>query len=283
MITGIYFMLSYQHGYHAGNFADVVKHLTLSRILNYLKRKDKPFFYFESHAGKGLYDLQDTQATMTGEYKQGIDLLWPVRNKLNPLFTDYLECIAHFNDQMTLRYYPGSPALAIQLLRNEDRGYFCELHPKEYHHLASLKHYNKKIHVTHTNGVTTLPSLLPPFEKRGLIFLDPSYEMKEDYKNIPKAMKDAYSRFSTGIYCLWYPLLNNRFSEQLLRHLQAIESSNNLRIEFNLSSNPPLGMSGCGLWIINPPFTLANEMKTILEQLKIHFNSGDSSYIIKDH
>jgi 23S rRNA (adenine2030-N6)-methyltransferase len=274
-------MLSYQHGYHAGNFADVIKHIALTRLLNYLILKDKPLFYLETHAGKGLYDLKNKQAEKTQEYKQGIQLIWPNRNALPLVFQNYCTALKQINDDDALRYYPGSPYLVINTLRAEDRMYFCELHPREFESLQQIKRLNKKVHFSHTDGIHAMKAMLPPTEKRGLIFIDPSFEIKEEYKEIPLAIKEAYSRFATGVFCLWYPLVNKRLTEKLQRGMKAINAKNSVRIEFNLNTNPEEGMSGCGLWIINPPFTFIDEMHLVLNTLKTCFNCGHSTYIIE--
>ncbi|QLZ68740.1 23S rRNA (adenine(2030)-N(6))-methyltransferase RlmJ [Legionella sp. PC1000] len=274
-------MLSYQHGYHAGNFADVIKHIALTRLLNYLKLKDKPMFYLETHSGKGLYDLKNKQAEKTQEYKQGIQPIWLDRKSLPSVFQNYLQLIDLLNPPGTLRYYPGSPFLAINMLRMQDRMYFCELHPREFEAMNQLPRLNKKVHFSNTDGIVAMNALLPPPEKRGLIFIDPSFEIKEEYKEIPLSIKHAYSRFATGVFCLWYPLVNKRLTDKLNRNMKEIQAKNALHIEFNLTVAPMEGMSGCGLWIINPPFTLAEEMKTVLNALKAYFNPGISSYIIE--
>lgn len=274
-------MLSYQHGYHAGNFADVVKHITLTRLITYLKLKDKPLFYLETHSGKGQYDLRDKQAEKTGEYKQGIQLIWPDHQQLPAVFQEYIQAIKLLNDGKNLRYYPGSPYLAINGLSKEDRLYLCELHPAEYEALDTMAHFNKKVHLSRTDGMEAIKAQLPPAEKRGLIFIDPSYERKEEYKEIPAAIKKAFSKFATGVFCLWYPVVNRKLTEQLIRGMKNIHDKNTLRIEFNLTLAPKDGMTGCGLWIINPPFTLAAEMKTVLDTLRTYFNPGVSSYIIE--
>ncbi|CEK10955.1 23S rRNA (adenine(2030)-N(6))-methyltransferase RlmJ [Legionella hackeliae] len=273
-------MLSYQHGYHAGNFADVVKHVTLSRILTYLVKKEKPLFYLETHSGKGLYDLKDSQAIKTGESLQGIQLLCQHKNQLSPLFSPYLKCINSINTTAGLRFYPGSPAIAIELLRPQDRLYCCELHPREFEHLKTLLHPEKRVFFSHSDGIASLTSLLPPPERRGIIFIDPSYEIKDEYKTIPKAINLAYQRFSTGTFCLWYPLVDNWLHQQLLRGMESIGAKSTLRLEFIHRAEDGAGMTGCGLWIINPHYTLEEEMKTILEQLKSLFNPGISSFLV---
>lgn len=274
-------MLSYQHGYHAGNFADVIKHLTLSRLLTYLKLKDKPIFYLETHSGRGQYDLKDKQAEKTGEYKQGIKLLYPDRKKLPAVFQDYFKAIDALNSHETLRHYPGSPFIAINSLRMQDRMYLCELHPTEFDALDQMPHFNKKVHLSNTDGMFSLKALTPPPEKRGLIFIDPSYEIKEEYKSIPREIKQAYSRFANGMFCIWYPVVNRKLTEQFIRGMKDVGAKNTIRIEFNLTMAPKDGMTGCGLWIINPPYTLAAEMKPALDLIRSYFNPGVSSYIIE--
>ncbi|MDI9818271.1 MULTISPECIES: 23S rRNA (adenine(2030)-N(6))-methyltransferase RlmJ [unclassified Legionella] len=276
-------MLSYQHGYHAGNFADVIKHLTLSRILDYVTKKEKPIFYLETHAGKGFYDLKGSQSLKTGEYLQGIHLIWQHKNQLSPLFSPYLQTIKRLNPSSNLRFYPGSPTLAIEMLRAQDRLYCCELHPREFETLSTLPHDEKRVFYSHSDGMVTLNALLPPPERRGLIFIDPSYEIKNDYKTIPNTIKSAYKRFSTGIFCLWYPLVDQSLHEKLLRGMNNIGAQSTLRIEFNLNATTTAGMTGCGLWIINPPFSLAEEMQDTLQQLKNLFNPGTSSFVIENN
>ncbi|KTD56081.1 protein involved in catabolism of external DNA [Legionella sainthelensi] len=272
-------MLSYQHGYHAGNFADVIKHVTLTRLLCYLTLKDKPLFYLETHSGKGLYDLKNKQAEKTKEYQHGIQLLWSDKQSLSPLCQDYLNIVSQLNPTSTLRYYPGSPYLAVNLLRKQDRMYFCELHPREFEVLTELPRFNKKVHFSKSDGLLALKALLPPPEKRGLIFIDPSFEIKEEYKEIPIALKQAYARFSTGVYCLWYPLVDKKLTDKLNRGMKDIK--NTLHIEFSLTETPIDGMYGCGLWIINPPFTLAEEIKSVLTTLKCYFNPESYFSIIE--
>ncbi len=275
-------MLSYQHGYHAGNFADVIKHLTLARLFNYMTIKEKPLFYLETHAGRGKYDLQDKQALKTGEARQGIELLWEHHAQLPDVFSPYIQCISQLNNGQTLRYYPGSPSLAMHYLRNQDRQIFCELHPGEFEHLQQLPRKNKRILYNNCNGLEQLNASLPPIERRGLIFIDPSYEIKTDYRQIPELLKAAYLRFATGVYCVWYPIVDNKLHAQLLRGLENIGANSKLRIEFYLTQAAGVGMTGCGLWVINPPYVLLSEIKLALETLRKIFNPGVSSYLIEN-
>lgn len=299
-------MLSYQHGYHAGNFADVVKHVTLSRLFNYLCQKEKPIFYLETHAGKGHYDLQSQQSLKTGEAREGIEQLWMHQESLSTLFLPYLNTIRYCNQNneqpppllspqgsegssgaatMTgteLRYYPGSPQLALHQLRAIDRLFCCELHPQEYQALQQLKTRDMRIHLSHTDGLQQLGALLPPPERRGLVFIDPSFEMKSDYQQIPKFVNAAFQRFNTGMYCIWYPIVDKKWHLQLVEHLKNIKNSNFLQVEFYLTSVLNAGMTGCGLWIINPPYVLADELNIVLTDLIKLMNPGFSSYRLNE-
>lgn len=274
-------MLSYQHGYHAGNFADVIKHVALTRLIDYLIQKDKPVFYLETHAGRGLYDLKDSQANKTSEYKQGISLLWDKQQQLPPVFMPYMTLIKAQNPTQTLRYYPGSPAIAIAQFREKDRLFCCELHPQEFEQLKQLKRQGKRVFFSESDGIHQLKALLPPPEHRGLIFIDPSYEIKSEYKHIPQAIKQSFPHFASGVYCLWYPLVDHYHHQQLIRNLADIPATNTLRVEFNWTKAQSGGMTGCGLWIANPPYTLAGEMREALNYLQSLFNPGISSYHIE--
>lgn len=274
-------MLSYQHGYHAGSFADVVKHLTLTRLLNYMTLKDKPLFYLETHSGRGLYDLHSSQSSKTNEHCQGIDLLWKQKAKLPSVFSPYIQIVNDLNKSAKLRFYPGSPCIAIDMLREEDRIYCCELHPREYEYLQKLPHPGKRVFYSQSDGIASLNALIPPPERRALILIDPSFEVKTEYKQIPKAIHSAYQRFPTGVYCLWYPLVDQFYHDQLLRTMAKIGAANALRIEFSLANSKQVGMIGCGLWIINPPFTLAEDLKTAFQFLQTLLDPGNSSYLIE--
>lgn len=274
-------MLSYQHGYHAGNFADVVKHAVLSRLFQYMTQKDKPLLYLETHSGRGSYDLKSPQALKTGEAVAGIETLWPQRKQLPAVFSPYLKAIQQLNLGEALRYYPGSPELAIQALRDEDRLFFSELHSSEFKFLSQLPKRGKRVFYSEKDGMENLAALVPPPERRGLIFLDPSYEVKSEYRQIPLALKAAYQRFSTGVYCLWYPLVDNKLHQQLIRGLTNISAENCLQVEFYLTGAEKTGMTGCGLWIINPPYVLPEELKLILQALRKVFNPGVSSYLME--
>ena len=274
-------MLSYQHGYHAGCFADVVKHLVQCSILSYLTKKEKPLFYLETHAGRGLYDLKAKEAMKNQEFLLGISALWSERDRLPQEFSSYLAVLQHWNSEESLRYYPGSAALAIHALRSQDRLFLCEKHPGEFAHLQTFTKRYPRVHCSNEDGYEQLLARLPPPEHRGLIMIDPSFEIKDEYKILPQMVQAALRLFSTGVYCIWYPVINSQLRSQLLKNLACISAHRSLSAEFYLNSQPPLGMDGCGLYIINPPFTLEQELRVVFDCLLRILNPGRSSYVLK--
>ncbi len=278
-------MLSYQHAYHAGCFADVVKHTTLTYLLDYMIQKDKPLLYLETHAGRGLYDLKDAFAQKTKEAAHGVERLWHEPKPNLTVFSSYLKHIKALNPTSELRFYPGSPLLAINTLRAKDRLYLCELHPEEFKHVQKAKHQAKRVHFSQSDGLAQLKALLPPPERRGLIFIDPSYELKIEYQSVPEAIKLAFEHFSTGVYCLWYPLVDAHAHQKLIKYMGQIKAPHHIRFEFYLNhqTNPldkQWGMNGCGLWILNPPFTLKAQLKALGEALCQLFNPKISNYLL---
>lgn len=256
-------MLSYQHSYHAGNFADLIKHMVLVYLLKYQSIKDAPYFYLDTHAGRGIYDLQSADALKKCEFQSGIQKLWMSNEHVPPLVQEYLDIVQAFNPHQILRFYPGSLAIALQLQRSHDRAYATELHPGEFAQLSLLETKNKRIFIEKADGLKTLCARLPPLEKRGIIFIDPSFEVKSEYRAVPASIAQAYRKFPTGIFCLWFPVVDQTHHEQLCRGLQSI-TGNSLRIEFELDSSLMRGMRRSGLWIANPPFLLKDQLETAL-------------------
>lgn len=265
-------MLSYQHSYHAGCFADVLKHTVLSQILSYMVQKDKPLFYMETHSGRGLYRLNDQHALKTQEFKSGIAPVWQQRQRLPDVFNPYLDVCRSLNSTKVLKYYPGSPSIALNILREQDRLYLCELHPQEFGILSEMSKLNKRVFFCHDDGIKQLKAQIPPTERRGLIFIDPAFEVKTEYRDIPRAIQSAHERFKTGVYALWYPLIDTRLNDQLIRGLSKINAPA-LQIELHLNREDKPGMKGCGLWIINPPYVLCEQASQILDTLKPIFNA----------
>ncbi|WP_210396222.1 23S rRNA (adenine(2030)-N(6))-methyltransferase RlmJ [Motiliproteus sediminis] len=258
-------MLSYRHGFHAGNHADVLKHLVLVRCLQYLVQKPKPVCYLDTHAGGGAYSLADARAQKTGEYRDGIGRLWQCDHLPSPLQA-YHDQVAIFCGA-SLDAYPGSPVLAAQLLRDVDRLLLNELHSSEQQVLKQRFAADRRVRVIEGDGYVGGLAALPPKERRGLVLIDPPYEIKSDYERVVKWLKDAHRRFATGIYALWYPVVDRARIDRLQ---QAIKASGIARIdlyELCVAPDTSPGMGGSGMVVINPPWQLRAEMEITLPWL----------------
>lgn len=260
-------MLSYRHSFHAGNHADVLKHLVLARILAYLVRKDKPLCYLDTHAGAGGYALQGVQAQKNREYETGIGRLWE-RDDLPVPLADYVELVRRFNPGTELQYYPGSPWLARQLLRPTDRLFLHELHPADCAALREHSAGDRRVKVSCADGYQGCIALVPPMERRGLVLIDPSFELKSDYRKAIETLHQAYKRFATGVYALWYPVVERARVESMERALRATGIPRVDRYELAIAPDRRgHGMSASGLLVVNPPWGLRGEMEACLPWL----------------
>lgn len=260
-------MLSYRHAFHAGNHADVLKHLTLVCTLDYLLRKDKPLCYIDTHAGPGLYQLNTGHAAQNEEFRSGIGKLWHAP-ALTPALARYVDCIRGCNDGNELVFYPGSPALAQNLLRAHDSLRLFELHPGDIELLQQLCDGDRRVRAQHSSGFDGLIALLPPRERRGLILIDPPYEIKQDYDTVVATLKGALKRFATGVYIVWYPLLSRSEVGRLQRSLRALPDTRWLNAELQIGTPTPQGMFGSGVFVINPPWPLVQQLQEALVVLK---------------
>ena len=260
-------LLSYRHSFHAGNHADVVKHIVESLIISSLKNKDKPFVYHDTHSGVGRYDLTHEWSEKTGEYKQGIGRLW--QQDLPADLADYLATIEALNDNSELRYYPGSPRVARALLRPQDRMVLTELHPSDYPLLEQEFQRDRQVSIFKEDGFARLKASLPPQERRGLVLIDPPYELAKEYRDVVKAIAQSYKRWATGIYAIWYPVVNRCDIEDMIEGLEALGIRRILQIELGVSPDTSeRGMTASGMIVINPPWKLASQMEAILPILK---------------
>jgi 23S rRNA (adenine2030-N6)-methyltransferase len=260
-------MLSYRHAFHAGNFADVLKHLILIRILEYLKKKDKPFCCVDTHAGPGAYALDSEYALKNREFDNGIGKLWQ-RHDLPDGVAAYVELIRQFNGQEPLRRYPGSPLIAQRLLRDADRLFLYELHSTEIALLTEAVNRDRRIKVFHDDGLKNAIGLLPPAERRGLVLIDPSYEMKSDYQEVVNTLVKMHKRFATGIFALWYPVVERRRNDALEQALQNSGIKNIQLFELGIQADTSEhGMTASGMIVINPPWTLKPDMERVLPWL----------------
>ncbi len=261
-------MLSYRHSFHAGNHADVLKHIVQSLILNSLQQKEKPFVYHDTHSGVGRYDLTHEWSEKTGEYKQGIARVWQQDN-IPAELDSYLDAIRQLNQGETLRYYPGSPRVARAHLREQDRMVLTELHPSDYPLLEQEFHHDRQVSIYKEDGFARLKASLPPQERRGLVLIDPPYELAKEYRDVVRAIAQSYKRWATGIYAIWYPVVNRCDIDDMLEGLQGLEIRKILQIELGVAPDTnERGMTASGMIVINPPWTLESQMQTILPFLK---------------
>jgi 23S rRNA (adenine2030-N6)-methyltransferase len=258
-------LLSYRHSFHAGNFADVLKHIVLVEILQYLKRKDTAFDYIDSHAGAGLFDLHSDHAGKLAEFRQGVARL--MQSDL-PGLTEYLAVISAFNQDGELNFYPGSPVIAQHLLRRQDRASLYELHPSDYQLLQQQMAGDGRIRVFRQDGLAALPGLLPPRSRRGLVLIDPSYEIKTDYQVVVRTLVNAHKKFATGTFVIWYPVIERSRSEEFVGHIQNSGVRDIQRFELAVRGDAAAsGMTGAGLIVINPPWLLMQSMTALLPDL----------------
>ncbi|SOC39696.1 23S rRNA (adenine2030-N6)-methyltransferase [Rhizobium subbaraonis] len=263
--------MNYRHIYHAGNFADVLKHAVLARLVTYMKAKDKAFRVLDTHAGLGLYDLSSEEAQKTGEWRDGIGRLLDgdLPAEIADLLAPYLGAVKDLNPGGGIRHYPGSPKLARMLFRPQDRLSAMELHPDDYESLHRLFDGDFQSRITHLDGWLSLGAHLPPKEKRGIILVDPPFEIEGEYERLADGLAKAWRRFPGGIYCLWYPLKKGAPIAEFHKALKDLGIPKMLCAELSVKSDrDTTGLSGSGLIVVNPPFTLKDELGRLLPFLK---------------
>jgi 23S rRNA (adenine2030-N6)-methyltransferase len=262
--------MNYRHAYHAGNFADVVKHAVLTRLVEYLKLKDKAFRVIDTHAGVGLYDLSAEEAQKTGEWRSGIARLLEAR--LTPeaaaLLAPYLDAVRAANPDGGLLRYPGSPLIVRGLLRKQDRLSAIELHPQDCAALKTLFADDYQVRVLELDGWLALGAHLPPKEKRGLVLVDPPFEQEGEFARLAEGLRKAHRRWPGGIYALWYPDRDRRAVKAFREALagSGIPKIMDIRFDIRPASEEPR-LDGTGMIVVNPPFTLEKELATMLPAL----------------
>lgn len=262
--------MNYRHAYHAGNFADVMKHVVLTRIIEYLKRKDKAFRVIDTHAGVGVYDLSSAEAQKTGEWRGGIGRLQSAELSAVPkaLLEPYLGAVRAFNEGSGLHSYPGSPAISRHLLRPQDRLTAIELHPADAAMLRARFAGDFQTRVIELDGWLALGAHLPPKEKRGLVLVDPPFEAEGEFDRLVGGLQKAWRRWPGGVYALWYPIKDRdevaRFRERL--GASGIPKMLDIRLEIRGTSAEPR-LDGSGMVVVNPPFELEGELEAVLPAL----------------
>jgi 23S rRNA (adenine2030-N6)-methyltransferase len=264
--------MNYRHSYHAGNFADVVKHVILIELLAALAKKNTPYCYIDTHAGTGYYDLFSDHAKKSQEFVNGIEKVIQ-HNNPPPLIKQYLDYVHRLNNKLSgakyasLQYYPGSPMIARYMARGHDRIVACELQPQEYESLRETFAGDKQVAIHHTDGFLGLKAFLPPQERRGLVLIDPPYENPDEFTRIAHALPVALKRWETGIYAIWYPIKEKAQTERFYRTLKEHIDKPILAIELTIYPDLPQHLNGCGLVIINPPWQFDTAMQAVLPWL----------------
>ena len=261
-------MLAYRHLFHAGNFADVFKHSLLARLVLGLEKKDKPFFVLDTHAGIGRYDLTHEWAQKNAEHRDGIALIWG-RKDVPDEFIPYFDAIRGENAGNALRFYPGSPRIVRRLLRPVDRMVLVELNKKDCENLGGLFGSDRQTAVHLMDGYQSLRAFLPPKERRGLVFIDSSFDRAREFDRLTNGLVEAQRRFATGVYALWYPLMEPLAMRAFERGMVETGISKILQLELSVVPDGySEGMRGCGMLVINPPFGFEAQARSMLKWLQ---------------
>ncbi|MEO8443526.1 MAG: 23S rRNA (adenine(2030)-N(6))-methyltransferase RlmJ [Gammaproteobacteria bacterium] len=260
-------MLSYQHDYHAGNHADVLKHSVLALAIRALQKKDTPLRVLDAHAGSGIYDLRSHEARKNEEFAGGIKRVLAAPSP-PPELKDYLAAVRALNRVGSDIYlYPGSPQVARHLLRPDDHLELLELHPAAYAKLHRNFGRDPRVHIHGRDVFEGLPALLPPQERRGVVLMDSAYEVKEDFVGVVELLKTCHRRWATGVYLLWYPLIRHPLAERFPAKVRATGLPKLLQVELQVEIEAFNGMRGSGLCIVNPPFGLEGQLNQLLPWL----------------
>ena len=284
--------MNYRHAYHAGNFADVVKHAVLCRVLVHLSQKPAPFRVIDTHAGSGVYDLAGTEAGKTGEWRSGIGRLVGEGAQALPadacaLLAPYLDAVAALNPAGKLAVYPGSPAIVQAMLRRQDRLIACELEPSAAATLTRHLRGDPRAKALAIDGWTALAAYVPPKERRGLVLIDPPFEQPDEFSRLVKGLETAHRKWPTGGYLLWYPIKATAEAASFIRKLGRLRIGKMLRVELILptaSGNTGFdsGLRGSGLVAVNPPWSLHDELKLLQPALASALSRGGTNSLTLD-
>ncbi|MGI6246276.1 MAG: 23S rRNA (adenine(2030)-N(6))-methyltransferase RlmJ [Pseudochelatococcus sp.] len=269
--------MNYRHAYHAGNFADCMKHALFARILNYLAQKDAPFRVIDTHAGIGLYDLGGAEAGKTLEWQAGIArLATPLEGDAEALLSPYRTALADVAARFGAGFYPGSPLLASLLMRRQDRAIFVEKHPADVGVLTENLGHDRRAKVLELDGWTALRAMIPPVERRGVVLIDPPFEVEGEMGRLGRALVEAHRKWGGGVFVGWYPIKGPREPEELAGMLRTSGVPKILRLEMLVDrTDDATRLNGSGLVVINPPWTLATEAEVLLPALAQRLARGD--------
>lgn len=277
-------MLSYRHAFHAGNHADVLKHFIEVQLLRYLAQKDKPFWYIDTHAGAGCYSLDTGYATQNAEYESGIARLWKRDDMPAPL-AEYVALVKSLNPDGQMTLYPGSPLIALELLREQDKLRLFELHPSDSEILQeNFADHGSRVLIQTADGFGALKALLPPPPRRALVLIDPPYEDKQDYQRVVSALREGLKRFSNGVYAVWYPQLQRAEARQLPGELKQLPVKSWLHVALSVQApgEDGFGMHGSGMFILNPPWILHSVLQEVMPYLvKVLGKHGEAEFALE--
>jgi 23S rRNA (adenine2030-N6)-methyltransferase len=261
--------MNYRHAYHAGNHADVLKHAVLARLVEYLARKNKPFAVLDAHAGIGAYDLQGVESGKTGEWQGGIGLMQEeFAPEVEAILAPYRRAVTRLNENGGLRIYPGSPDIIRGELRAGDRLLANELHPRDFETLKLNYGHDERLVPLLEDAGRAVKAQLPFKERRGLVLIDPPYEERDETARVASMLREGVKRFATGTFMIWYPVTTDEFVSSLMSAITALNLGNILRAELRVkNTHSASGLSGSGLLILNPPFTLKGELEILLPAL----------------
>lgn len=269
-------MLSYLHGYHAGNHADVLKHTVLTALLARLVAKDKPLRYIDTHAGAGGYDLRASAAQRNREHERGVGKIWNA-DEAPQAVARWLALVQRFNGADSLKRYPGSPWLARESLRPIDDLFLFELHPAEHRALKKSCDADRRAQVLRDDGLTASIGLVPPPSKRALTFVDPSYELRDEHRAVVDAVAKMHKRFATGVVAIWYPVIERRWVERFERALRAAGIAPVAAYELCVARERSGGLIGSGMFVVNPPWQLDDELALALPWLVERLAADDGA------
>jgi 23S rRNA (adenine2030-N6)-methyltransferase len=265
--------MNYRHAYHAGNFADVLKHAVLAMVLDYMKRKEAPFRVVDTHAGAGRYALTGVEAGKTGEWQGGIGRLLganaaPLPQAVARLLQPYLDAVRAENAGAALDVYPGSPLIALRLMRAQDALIANELHPEDLAHLKVAIGADRRAKATGLDAWVALKALLPPKERRGVVLIDPPFEEGRELERMAEGLAQGVQRFATGVYLAWYPIKDPNSVARFLAGLAELDGPTLMRVEVMIQRvTDPERLNGCGLIVANPPYTLEADLAAVLPEL----------------
>ena len=277
-------MLAYRHAFHAGNHADVLKHITLTLVLRYMNQKDKSYRMIDTHAGAGGYSLEGQYSQKKGEYLQGVARLWE-RDDLPEAVADYMALVRQFNPDGMLEQYPGSPAFAQMLLRSQDQLRLFERHPTDHRILEAYLGGVRGAEVKDTDGFEGLKGQVPPSSRRAVVLMDPSYEGHGDYPKVIASLREAILRFPEGVYMVWYPQVSKLEAAQLPRRLEGLAPTGWLhaRLTVQQPDSQGFGLAGSGMFILNPPYTLHAQLLEVLPWLTDVLGQYDgANYLLEE-